>query len=145
MFVSEYQHSLDPKGRLTVPAKFRDGLGDIFMATKGLDGSCLFVFPMAEWTELEQKIKTLPLTSSKGRAFVRFFMAGASECEVDKQGRILLPANLREWAEIDKDVTIIGAGNRVEIWARDKWEDFCKEAKNAFVGDLAEDLVGLGI
>ncbi|MGE5404392.1 MAG: division/cell wall cluster transcriptional repressor MraZ [Candidatus Saccharibacteria bacterium] len=145
MFVSEYQHSLDPKGRLTVPAKFRDGLGDIFMATKGLDDPCLFVFPIAEWTEFEQKLKTLPLTSKKARAFVRFFMAGASECEVDKQGRIILPANLREWAGIDKDVTIIGAGNRVEIWARDKWENFCTEAKDDFVSDLAEELVGLGI
>ena len=123
MFIGEYQHTIDPKGRVFMPAKFRDELGETFVVTKGLD-NCLFVYPNEEWKNLEQKLRTLPLTSKEARAFIRFFFAGAAECEADRQGRILLPANLREHASLDKDLSIIGVSTRVEIWSRDTWESY---------------------
>ena len=105
MFMGEYNHSIDTKGRLIMPAKFRDVLGDSFVVTKGLDG-CLFVYPDEEWNIFEEKLKTLPLTNKNARQFTRFFLAGAATCEVDKQGRILLPQVLREFAELEKDPPI---------------------------------------
>lgn len=123
MFYGEYQHSVDPKGRVIIPAKFREGLGEKFILTKGLD-NCLFAYSMAEWTNLEAKLRTLPLANKDARAFIRFFFAGASECEVDKQGRILIPQNLREYASIDKDVYIVGVSTRVEIWDKYGWENY---------------------
>ena len=114
MFIGEYQHTIDPKGRVILPAKFREELGEKFVVTKGLD-NCLFVYPNEEWKNLEQKLRTLPLTSKEARAFIRFFFAGAAECEVDKQGRILIPSNLREHAKLDKELVIIGVSTRVEI------------------------------
>jgi MraZ protein len=116
MFLGEYQHSLDPKGRVTIPAKFRDELGDRFVATKGLD-NCIFLYPEGEWKIIEEKIKVLPFTRADVRSFARFFFSGASELEVDKQGRILLPANLRDYASIERDAIIIGVGSRIEIWS----------------------------
>ena len=123
MFIGEYQHTIDPKGRVIMPAKFREELGEKFVVTKGLD-SCLFVYPNEEWDNLEQKLRTLPLTSKEARSFIRFFFAGAAECEVDKQGRILVPSNLREHAGLDKDLSIIGVSTRVEIWGRDAWNAY---------------------
>ena len=123
MFIGEYQHTIDPKGRVIMPAKFREELGEKFVVTKGLD-SCLFVYPNEEWDNLEQKLRTLPLTSKEARSFIRFFFAGAAECEVDKQGRILVPSNLREHAGLDKDLSIIGVSTRVEIWNRDAWNAY---------------------
>jgi MraZ protein len=127
LFYGEFQHTIDPKGRVIVPSTFRDELGEKFIVTKGLD-QCLFVYSMAEWSNLETKLKTLPLSSKDARAFVRFFFSGACECEVDKQGRILLPQNLRAYAALEKDICIIGVSTRVEVWARDKWENYGDQA-----------------
>ena len=102
MFMGEYNHSVDAKGRLIVPSKFREQLGNEFVVTKGLDG-CLFVYSQEEWKRIEESLREKPLTSKDARKFMRFFFAGAANCEVDKQGRILLPANLREYAGIDKE------------------------------------------
>ena len=121
MFMGEYNHTIDAKGRVIVPSKFRETLGDEFVVTKGLDG-CLFVYDNNEWTAFEEKLKSLPITNKEARQFVRFFLAGAASVEVDKQGRILLPAVLREFADITKDVVLVGVGSRVEIWSRERWE-----------------------
>lgn len=143
MFIGEYQHSVDPKGRVIIPTKLREGLGEKFIVTKGLD-HCLFAYPQNEWSLLEEKLKTLPLTSKDARAFVRFFFSGATECEVDKQGRALLPLSLREHASLDKDVVLIGVSTRVEIWSREKWEEYIAgESEN--VDSIAEKMFELGI
>ena len=123
MFMGEYNHTIDPKGRVIVPAKFREALGDDFVVTKGLDG-CLFVYDKTEWTAFEEKLKTLPITNKDARNFVRFFLAGATTVEVDKQGRILLPNKLREYASLDKEVVAIGAVSRVELWSRENWDKY---------------------
>ncbi|MGI6550265.1 MAG: division/cell wall cluster transcriptional repressor MraZ [Syntrophomonadales bacterium] len=143
MFLGEYRHSLDNKGRLTVPARFREELGETFIVTKGLD-NCLFVYPLSEWKTVEENLKGLPFTRSDVRAFVRFFFSGACECETDKQGRILLPGGLREYAHIDRDVVIIGVGARVEVWAEEYWEEYAEKA-GASYEDISEKLVELGI
>lgn len=143
MFMGEYRHSLDTKGRLIVPAKFRDGLGEAFVITRGLD-NCLFVYPQEEWKALEEKVKKLPLAKSEARAFVRFLFSGASECEVDKQGRISLPTLLRDYARIDKEVVVIGVSNRVEIWSKENWETYINQAEIDYA-DLTEKIVELGI
>jgi MraZ protein len=143
MFMGEYLHVIDTKGRVIIPAKFREALGVRFIATKGLD-HCLFVYPMPEWTALEQKLRTLPFTQSDVRAFVRFFFSGATECEVDKQGRILLPANLREYAQLEKEIVLVGVSTRVEIWSQALWADYSNQAESAYV-NAAESLVHLGI
>lgn len=122
-FMGEHQHSIDGKGRLIVPSKFREGLGEKFVVTKGLDG-CLFVFPAARWSVLEEQLAKLPLTDSSSRIFTRFLLSGATECEVDKQGRILIPSNLREYSKLDRDVVLIGMGDRVEIWSSEVWEKY---------------------
>ena len=140
-FMGEYHHSIDLKGRLFIPARFRQGLGDLFVLTKGLDG-CLFAYPRAEWAALEQKLKSLPFTKSDARAFVRFFFSGACECEVDKQGRILIPGNLRAYAHLEKEVVIIGVSSRVEIWARDMWEQYSARAASTYE-EIAEKILDL--
>lgn len=133
MFMGEYNHTIDAKGRLIVPAKFREILGDNFIVTKGLDG-CLFVYPNDEWTRFEEKLKSLPLTNKNARQFTRFFLAGAAACEVDKQGRILLPQVLREFASLEKDVVLVGVASRIEIWSRERWD----ESMNTYDGDMDE-------
>lgn len=143
MFYGEYQHSLDAKGRVIIPSKFREGLGEKFILTKGLD-SCLFIYSLDEWSNLEAKLKTLPFTDKDVRAFVRFFFAGATECEVDKQGRILIPQNLRQYASLDKDVYIIGVSTRVEVWDKVKWEDYTN-SDNVSADQIAEKMAMLGI
>lgn len=143
MFLGEYQHSLDSKGRITIPSKFREQLSDHFVATKGLE-NCIFLYSMEEWRNIEEKLRSLPLTRTDARSFVRFFFSGASELEVDKQGRTVLPANLREYAGIDRDVVIIGVGTRAEIWSGDKWEEYNQD-KAGHYEQLAESLVDLGI
>ena len=142
MFMGQFQHSLDQKGRLIIPSKFREDLGESFVLTKGLDG-CLFVYPRHEWAALEQKLKALPFTQKDARAFIRFFFAGAVEAEMDRQGRILIPPHLREHARIEKDVVIIGVSNRVEIWSQEQWEAYSTEAAESYE-DIAETL-DLGI
>lgn len=121
MFMGEYNHTIDAKGRLIVPSKFREKLGEEFVVTKGLD-DCLFVYPLDEWAHIEEAFRKVPLTNKKARDFVRFFFAGAASCEADKQGRILLPANLRAYAGLEKEIISAGVLNRVEIWDKEKWE-----------------------
>ena len=122
MFMGEYNHTIDAKGRLIVPSKFREQLGDNFVVTKGLDG-CLFLYDQTEWTRLNEKLHNLPLNNKNARILTRHFLASADECEVDKQGRILLSAPLRSFAKIDKDVILVGVGSRIEIWSRESWEE----------------------
>ena len=122
MFMSEYNHTVDAKGRLIIPSKFREILGEEFVISKGMDG-CLFVYANEDWKAFEQKLTSLPLINKEARQFARFFLAGAAQVEVDKQGRILLPANLREFAGLDKDVVLVGVGSRIEIWRKEKWDN----------------------
>ncbi|NLT19545.1 MAG: division/cell wall cluster transcriptional repressor MraZ [Syntrophomonadaceae bacterium] len=143
MFLGEYQHTLDVKGRITIPSRFREQLLERFVATKGLD-NCIFLYPMDEWQAIENKLKSLPFTRADVRSFARFFFSGASELEVDKQGRVVLPGNLRDYAGIDKDVVIIGVGTRVEIWSYDSWNEYNQRAASGYE-EIAESLVDLGI
>jgi len=119
MFMGQYNQKVDIKGRAIVPAKFRDELGDQFVITKGLD-ECIFGFPLEKWEELAEKLSSLSITDKKVRKFIRFFLAGAATLETDKQGRVLLPAALREFASLDSEVIWIGAGSRLEIWNPNK-------------------------
>ena len=121
MFMGEYNHTIDAKGRLIIPAKFREVLGDEFVVTKGMDG-CLFVFDNSEWQAFAEKLRSLPMIDKEVRQFTRFFLAGAASVEVDKQGRILLPSVLRDFAGITKDTVLIGVGSRIEIWSKYRWE-----------------------
>lgn len=139
--MGEYNHTIDAKGRLIIPSKFRDTLGDEFVVTKGLDG-CLFVYDNTEWSAFEEKLKSLPLTNKDARQFVRFFLAGATLAEVDKQGRILVPANLREFAGLEKEVVLVGVASRVEIWSKARWED---TASYDDVEEIAEHMAELGL
>ena len=140
MFMGEYNHTIDPKGRVIVPAKFRDTLGDQFVITKGLDG-CLFVYDAQEWNAFEEKLKTLPITNKEARAFVRFFLAGAADVETDKQGRVLIPGVLRDHAKLIKDVVLVGVGSRVEIWSKECWDN---TAQYDDVDEIAEHMQNLG-
>jgi MraZ protein len=143
MFMGEYRHSIDDKNRMIIPAKFREDLGDQFVMTKGLDG-CLFLYPLSEWSILEEKLKSLPFTKSDARSFVRFFFSGATECDLDKQGRVLLPQNLKDFCKISKDVVIIGVSTRVEIWAEEIWTEYSRAAEETYE-EIAENMVDLGI
>jgi MraZ protein len=140
MFMGEYNHTMDAKGRMIIPAKFREGLGEEFVVTKGLDG-CLFGYPKEEWKILEEKIRALPLTNKEARKFSRFMLAGAAFCEVDKQGRILLPSVLREFAHLEKDVVLVGVSSRVEIWDKAAW-NAANEYDN--MDEIAEHMETLG-
>ncbi|MNP06020.1 cell division protein MraZ [compost metagenome] len=139
MFMGEFQHSIDEKGRIIIPAKFRELLGTSFVVTRGLD-QCLFVYPLEEWGAMEQKLKALPLMKSDARAFTRFFFSGATECEWDKQGRVNLPGNLRQYAKLEKDCVVLGVSNRVEIWSKDTWEQYFEQSEESF-NEIAEKLV----
>lgn len=143
MFLGEYQHSLDAKGRITIPARFREELGEKFVATKGLD-NCIFLYPMEEWKTIEEKLRSLPFTRADVRSFARFFFSGASEMEIDRQGRTLIPVNLREYASIDRDLIIIGVGSRIEIWSATNWGRYTLEAESSYE-EIAESMVDLGI
>ena len=126
-----------------MPAKLREDMGEKFIITKGLDG-CLFGFSQNEWENFETTLKTLPLTNKNARDFVRFFLSGAMECEIDKQGRFLISSNLRNVATLEKEVVIIGVGTRIEIWNKDKWEEYNSE-ENISADDIAENMTMLGI
>ena len=143
MLIGEYEHSLDTKGRLIMPSKLREDMGEKFIVTKGLDG-CLFGFSKNEWQNFEEKLKTLPLTNKNARDFVRFFLSGATECEIDKQGRFLIASNLREYATLEKDAVIIGVGTRLEIWDREKWKNY-NSSENISADEIAENMTMLGI
>ena len=137
MLIGEYAHSLDAKGRVNFPSRLREDLGDRFILAKGLDG-CLFVYSLVEWAGLEEKIKSLPM--SKARTLQRFLFSGAADVELDKQGRLVIPPNLREYAGLTKDVMIIGASNRAEVWDKDKWQASCDSLTPDMVAQAMEDL-----
>ncbi len=141
MFMGEYNHTIDAKGRLIIPSKFREALGDTFVVTKGLDG-CLFVYDNEEWNAFEEKLKSLPITNKEARQFVRFFLAGAAEVEVDKQGRILVPNILREFAQINKDVVLIGVASRIEIWSKERFDGITAYED---MDEIAEHMAELGL
>jgi MraZ protein len=143
MFMGEYTHNMDKKGRLIIPSKLRDDLSEQFVITRGLD-NCLFLYPMNEWKELEKKLTSLPMTSKNARNFVRFFFSGANECELDKQGRVSLPINLRDYANFDHEIVIIGLANRIELWAKEKWDNYMDDVEDSYE-DIAEAMEELGI
>ena len=141
--MGEYHHNVDTKGRLIVPAKFRDDLGEMFVLTRGLD-QCLFGYPLNEWKIIEDKLKGLPMTKKDARAFTRFFFSGATECEIDKQGRINISSPLLNYAKIEKECVILGVSNRIEIWSQDIWIDYFSESADSFA-EIAENMIGLDI
>ena len=143
VLIGEYEHSLDSKGRMILPAKIREDVGEKFIITKGLDG-CLFGFSESEWNNFEEKLKQLPLTNKNARDFVRFFLSGAVEAETDKQGRFLIPANLREYADLDKEAVVTGVGTRIEIWERDKWKKYNSD-ENISAEQIADNMASLGV
>lgn len=138
MLIGEYQHSLDSKGRVNFPAKLREDLGESFILSKGLGDECLFVYSNEEWDKLTQKLNNLPL--SKARALQRFLFAGATQVQPDKQGRILIPQNLRQYAKLQKDLVIVGASNRAEIWDQEKWEQMCGEVTSEMIAQTMDEL-----
>nr|WP_295971536.1 division/cell wall cluster transcriptional repressor MraZ [uncultured Bacillus sp.] len=143
MFMGEYHHNVDTKGRLIVPAKFREDLGEIFILTRGLD-QCLFGYPLDEWKVIEDKLKNLPLTKKDARAFTRFFFSGATECEIDKQGRINIATPLVNYAKLEKECVVLGVSNRIEIWSKDIWGDYFSESADSFA-EIAENMIGFDI
>lgn len=138
MLIGEYQHSLDTKGRVNFPAKLREDLGESFILSKGLGDPCLFVYSQQEWDKLTEKLNKLPL--SKARALQRFLFAGATQVQPDKQGRILIPQNLRDYASLQKDLIIVGASNRAEIWAQDRWEQMCEQVTADMIAQTMDEL-----
>lgn len=143
MLLGEYKHSVDPKGRIAIPAKFREALQAGAIITRGLD-SCLFVFTKGEWEKLAGKLMTLPLAKANSRAFVRLMMAGAMDVVPDGQGRILVPEYLRKYAGIKKEAVVAGLYNRVEVWAVEAWEKYKSKTEGAS-DEIAEQLGELGI
>lgn len=137
MFMGEYHHTIDDKGRLTIPSKIRYELGEIFIITRGLDG-CLFVYPKDEWINIIGKYKELPNTKD-ARNFMRFFLSGAVECEFDKQGRINISSPLMKYADLNKECVIIGVNDRLEVWSKDRWENFINENEDS-LSDIADNL-----
>lgn len=137
MLIGQYNHSIDTKGRIIIPSKVRDNLGDNFIVTRGLDG-CLFVYPKCEWENIINKYKELPDTKNR-RHFMRIFLSGATECEYDKQGRINIPKPLVEYAKLEKDCIIIGVDERLEIWSKERWEGFINENEEN-LSDIADEL-----
>jgi MraZ protein len=143
MFMGEYHHSIDMKGRMIVPSKFRDELGEMFIITRGLD-QCLFGYPLSEWALIEEKLKGLPLTKKDARAFTRFFFSGATESELDKQGRINIPTPLLQYAKLEKECVVLGVSNRIEIWSKQIWEDYFSQSEDSFA-EIAENMIGFDI
>ena len=143
MLMGEYMHTIDTKGRVIMPADFRTELGETFFVTKGLD-NCLFIYGQAEWEALSAKLRQLPLAKPEARAFVRFFFAGAWMMECDKQGRFLVPGNLRSYANLKKDVVLTGVMNRAELWDKESWTKYSDEV-NPAVTEIAGNLADLGI
>ena len=138
MFMGEYHHSIDDKGRLIIPAKFRAELGDKFIITRGIE-NCLFAYPIERWETIVHKLESLPFTKKDARNFTRFFLSGATVAEFDKQGRINITSPLINYAGIKKDCVVIGTGDRLEIWSKDAWEDFFDSA-SINMSDIAENL-----
>lgn len=143
MFLGEFQHAVDDKNRLILPAKFREAFADGLIFTKGFE-NCLFVFSRAEWPRIEEKIRSLQLLKKDSRKLSRFFFGGASEEVLDKSGRVVIPANLKAFAELEKDVVIVGVSNRLEIWSKANWERYVAEAGRSYE-DTAEELADIGL
>lgn len=138
MFMGEFHHNIDDKGRLVIPNKFRSELGQSFIITRGLE-KCLYVYSMDEWNSLVAKLKSLPFTKKDARIFIRSFFSGATECEFDRQGRINITSPLVSYADIDKSCVIIGANDRIEIWSEESWNNFMDE-NSSKLEDIAENL-----
>lgn len=136
MLTGEFNHNIDAKGRLIVPARFREVLGENFVITKGLDG-CLFLYPFDEWKIFENKLRTLPLSNKEARTFTRFFLGSAVDGSIDKQGRILISSSQREYAKLEKEVVLVGVLDRVEIWNKAQWD-----ANNAMAEENMDDITG---
>ncbi|MGE5456157.1 MAG: division/cell wall cluster transcriptional repressor MraZ [Ignavibacteriales bacterium] len=137
MFMGEYHHTVDEKGRLTIPSKIRYELGETFVITRGLD-NCLFIYPKNEWINIIGKYKELPNTKD-ARNFMRFFLSGAVECEFDKQGRINISTPLMKYADLTKECVIIGVNDRLEVWSKDRWENFISQNEDS-LSDIADNL-----
>lgn len=142
MFIGEYYHALDNKNRIIIPSKFRDELGENFILTKGLDG-CLYAYTLESWKIFQDKLSKLPLTSKDARSFARFFFSGANEVDIDKQGRTLIPQSLIEYAQIKKDIVSVGISNRIEIWSKDRWDEY--NNSNIDFDAIAENMSQIGI
>jgi MraZ protein len=142
MLIGEFSHGMDKKNRIIIPSKLRDGLGETFIMTKGLD-SCLYIYPKNEWQIFEQKLKSLPLTDKNVRSFVRFFFSGANEMEPDKMGRVLIPQSLLSYAGIEGEVVSVGMMDRVEVWSKEKWEAYNESEMD--MDAIAEKMNELGI
>lgn len=138
MFMGEYHHSIDEKKRLIVPSKFREELGEKFIITRGIE-NCLFVYSIESWNKITQKLESLPFTKKDARAFVRFFLSGATVAEFDKQGRVNITSPLVSYANIKKDCVIIGTGDRLEVWSEEDWNSFFDSA-SINMSDIAENL-----
>lgn len=143
MFIGEYSHSIDPKKRLAIPSKFRKEIGKQAVITRGLD-KCLFIYPLKIWKELAKKLGSLPVGESGTRSFIRLTLAGATDVEVDKQGRVLLPDYLKSYAELRRNVTIAGLYNRMEVWDENKWKKYKSNAEKN-TDEIAEQLGKLGV
>lgn len=141
--MGEFQHTMDAKGRLTMPARFRELLGEKFIVTRGLDG-CLFGYPLTQWEKLETKLAEMPLAKKDARTFVRFFYSGATECEIDKQGRINIPLSLRTHGGLEKNCVVVGVSNRIEIWDESRWKEFSNTAEASF-DEIAENMIDFGL
>lgn len=141
MFMGRYNHTIDPKGRLSIPSKYREVLGDEFVVSKGMDG-CLFVYATEDWKVFEQKLASLPLINQEARQFARFFLSGAQYVTVDKQGRILVPQDLREFAGLEKDVVFAGTGGRIELWSLEKWDE---QNGGVDINKISQGMIGLGL
>ena len=140
MLMGEFHHTLDGKGRLILPSRFRELLGNGFVITRGLE-KCLFVYTNEQWATVQERLQNLAFTNATNRAFIRFFLSGAIDCQLDRQGRVLLPQNLRDYAKLDRDAAIIGVLDRLEIWDRTSWEEYRDHTDDDFE-NLAEQLDG---
>lgn len=143
MLMGEFQHNIDAKGRIIIPAKLRDNLGSKFVITRGLDG-CVFGYPLDNWEKVQDKLKQLPLAKKEARAFTRFFYSAAAEVEIDKQGRINIPTTLMTYADLEKECLILGVSDRIEIWSKEKWHQVSAEIEDSFE-EIAEDMLDFGL
>ena len=138
MFIGEYHHTIDEKGRIIIPAKFREELGNNFIITRGIE-NCLFVYSEENWAKITDKLNSLPFTKKDARTFNRFFMSGATNVELDKQGRVNISKPLIDYANLLKDCVIIGTGDRLEVWSQESWDSFFDSTKDS-MSDIAENL-----
>lgn len=138
MFIGEYHHTIDEKGRIIIPSKFRTELGTDFIITRGIE-NCLFVYSIDNWNKITNKLNSLPFTKKDARNFIRFFMSGATNVELDKQGRVNVTTPLIQYANLNKECVIIGTGDRLEIWSQESWNDFFNSTKDS-MSDIAENL-----